>query len=274
MKKIFYFVGILLLFSGCTEEIDFDLNDSQTRIVIDARFTTEEKVHYVYLEQTSSYYDDQQGDEISGATVKMIQGNSTVFLTEESPGVYATDSTFKVDVGKIYTCEVDWDGEVFTAIDTVQPVAVVDGIFAVQLFDTIPIIEEIDSSYSLLIFTQETPGLGDYYLWYYYVNGELLSDTLIEYSFTDDAFVDGAYVGGLPVYNIEQELVGPGDTVVLEQLSISRGHYDMLNSVLIQTVFRGGLFDGPPANVPSNFDNGALGFFVLSDISRAETVVL
>ena len=52
-----------------------------------------------------------------------------------------------------------------------------------------------------------------------------------------------------------------GSTVRVQMFGISKGYYDFLDG-LGKQVFRGGLFDGPPANISSNFDNGALGYFV------------
>ena len=44
------------------------------------------------------------------------------------------------------------------------------------------------------------------------------------------------------------------------------------NTALGQQVFRGGLFDGPPANVPTNVSNGAMGYFSASSVTYSETI--
>lgn len=56
--------------------------------------------------------------------------------------------------------------------------------------------------------------------------------------------------------------------VRLQMLSISKQKYDFYMAILLETDFSGAGFAGPPANVPTNLSNGALGFFSVSDVTE------
>ncbi|MFQ3574954.1 MAG: DUF4249 family protein [Cytophagales bacterium] len=49
-------------------------------------------------------------------------------------------------------------------------------------------------------------------------------------------------------------------------LSVGKDEYDYLTAISNQMNNSGGLFDGPPANVKSKFNNGALGVFLVSSL--------
>jgi len=53
----------------------------------------------------------------------------------------------------------------------------------------------------------------------------------------------------------------PGTKIVRTKYSLSAAHQSFLRSLLMETQWRGGLFDVQPGNVKSNISNGAFGFF-------------
>jgi hypothetical protein len=68
----------------------------------------------------------------------------------------------------------------------------------------------------------------------------------------------------------KQEVLFPEGTMVYrKKYSLSEDHQSFIRSLLIETEWRGGLFDVEHGNVQSNFTNGTLGYFgvcqVLSD---------
>ena len=48
---------------------------------------------------------------------------------------------------------------------------------------------------------------------------------------------------------------------------ISKEQYEHNTALMLETDWGGGPFSGPPANVPSNISNGALGFFSANAVS-------
>ncbi|MEM9340065.1 MAG: hypothetical protein AAGA66_15115 [Bacteroidota bacterium] len=68
-------------------------------------------------------------------------------------------------------------------------------------------------------------------------------------------------------------MVKAGVSIRQFKASLSDQHYSFMRAVFAETQFRGGLFYVIPGNVPTNVDNGGLGFFGASAvISRTFTV--
>jgi hypothetical protein len=55
-------------------------------------------------------------------------------------------------------------------------------------------------------------------------------------------------------------------------ISISKAYYDFLTALMIETVWRGTPWDGPPANIPGNISNGGKGFFRASAVTRKSNI--
>jgi len=49
--------------------------------------------------------------------------------------------------------------------------------------------------------------------------------------------------------------------------------WDVFWAVFNETEFNGGLFDAPPANVPTNVSNGAIGYFGAAAVTEIEAIV-
>jgi hypothetical protein len=101
------------------------------------------------------------------------------------------------------------------------------------------------------------------------IDGQLYTDTITEVSFASDEFVNGNYVRDYPVLRIrEPDIASEGSDVTLEMFAVTRNYYTFLSALMIETVWRGSPWDGPPANVPGNISNGAKGYFRVSAVKR------
>ncbi len=60
-----------------------------------------------------------------------------------------------------------------------------------------------------------------------------------------------------------------GDVITLQMCGITEEYYEFIEGVQREKRGRYPLFSGPPANVRSNLDNGALGFFTAFSASYA-----
>ena len=90
----------------------------------------------------------------------------------------------------------------------------------------------------------------------------------------DDANINGNYIYDAELFRIEQEKITKDETTIkISMQAISKQQYDYNLAVLLETVYKGGPFDGPSANVPSNISNGALGFFSANSVTYVETTV-
>lgn len=268
MKQQLYIalVFVATILFSCEKEIDFDLNNQENaRLVVEASITNQTKVHTVELTRTTSYYENQAAPRETGATVTVFDGNTTQTLTETSPGTYQTPSTYAGVIGRTYTLNITTkDNETYTATSLLEPVAAIDTV----LFEVGKDFENFD----VLImqhFGPEPAGVGNNYMWLVDINGIDYTEKVVDLMFVTDEFVDGNYIAGFEFQEIYLEDLPQDDTlnVTVEMHSISKPYYDFLLAILLETEFNGGLFSGPPANIPSNISNGALGFFRASAVS-------
>ena len=101
--------------------------------------------------------------------------------------------------------------------------------------------------------------MDDYYLWRYFINGKLITDTLEKTTFASDEIVNGNYL-----YNFEMGFItdgATGDTLTVETNSITKDYYNFIISFFYETKWSSAPFAGPPANIKTNIDNGAVGYF-------------
>jgi len=283
MKKLIYYPFVLLLcvfvFSSCEEKIDLELDESFTRIVVEGEITTDQKAHLVKLSTSSSYFYNEQAPTVSDAEVSIADDQGNVFLLTEIPngsGMYYTDSLVAGVVGNTYTLliegvDIDGDGkeEVYEASEQLMPQLPLDSLTFEYTETMIRGGQEI-KGYAVNIWGQENPTPGDYYQWRYYKNGKLETDTISEYAFVDDGLVNGNYIIGFTVFVAQAQ---PGDTILVESRSMTKEYYEFVVSFLVETVWSGGGFGGPPANIKTNVSNGGMGWFNASYVSRVEGII-
>lgn len=260
--------------SSCTKVIEFDLNSSLPRLVVEGSITTETKAHVVKLTKTSNYYYNQTAPIVSGADVSISDGTNTFVLTESpvGSGVYKTADNVAGQINSTYTLTIVSDGKTYTATSRLDPVAPIDSIEVKQLFESFFGIT--DSSYTLSLYTVEPAGAEpDYYFWKYSVNNIPQTDTLRRISFQDDALINGSPIIDVPIFGIPQDRIEVGDTVTLYQYSTDKKFLDFIMGFMLETDWRGTPFDGPPANPPTNLTNGAIGFFYASDVISSSRIV-
>jgi hypothetical protein len=65
-----------------------------------------------------------------------------------------------------------------------------------------------------------------------------------------------------------------GDKITLVMNSIDKPFSDYLTALQIETTPKNPLFSGPPANIPSNISNGAIGVFATYSVSIGQAIVI
>jgi hypothetical protein len=266
------------VFNSCTKVIDFDVSEANIRLVIDGSVTSEFKQHQVKISKTGSYFSGIRPPVVSGASIQVSDGLTiwNYFEKTDEPGTYFSQISFKAEQGKTYSIKVQVEGQEYTASEAMQVGATLDSLDIQQFFKPIPFENAIDSSYTLSVWGQEVGGQRNYYMWKYKINGSFgRTDSLQNIYFLDDKGIDGAYIPGYPIYYIDQKDLISGDTLALYGYTITDEYYQFLRSVLLETYWRGGgPWDGPPANIPTNFTNGALGYFWVAPVSIKSTILL
>ncbi len=281
MKKYTIF-NILLIFLfawviySCTEEMEIELDDEQTRLVVYGTLSTDTTIHTVRLSETSNYFDDAKPPAVSGADVKIEGTDGTVINLHErsgEPGVYDTDPNTYGKIGIAYTLfinnvDIDDDGknETYQATDSIRPIGVADSIKLLYFENSFIQLWQVH------LFAEEPSGK-DYYLFKLHLNNQLYTDTLTEIAAADDQFLDTiSRKTGVPVQSIESNATATGDIITFELNSITEQYYYFF--MQLQDEVRGqSPFKGPPSNVITNINNGAVGFFGTYSVDRASTLV-
>ena len=105
----------MAFFAACTEDIVIDMEEGNHRIGVEASFTNEMKRHETILSYTADFYNQNEIQMVSGATVYVTDGVDTMYYYEddEQPGHYFTDSVEgrKNTVYRLSVEAVDLNGE-------------------------------------------------------------------------------------------------------------------------------------------------------------------
>ena len=70
-----------------------------------------------------------------------------------------------------------------------------------------------------------------------------------------------------------REAVSPGDTIRFEMNCIDQAYYNFVTEAQLEIAGYYPLFSGPPSNVKSNIEGGALGIFTAYSIQEYELVL-
>lgn len=269
MKNSLIFSLFCLLLASCTERIDLELNPNNIKkLVVNAWFTNEAKPHEVYLSLTGDYYTNQTPEPATGAVVSISDGENTYSLTEETPGHYFTEAHVKGEAWKNYTLQINWNGENYSATSLLRPVTPIDSV-QVRISD-FQVDTDTLTDYGAFLFALEPSTLDDSYYWKVFLldNPNDLVNT--HWQIAEDDFVNGKEIGGAETVTFPAK---PGDVYVFEQYSITDDAFDFLLGVQTETIYKGSIFDTPPSNIPSNIDNGALGYFMTCSVVRDTILV-
>ena len=116
------FVAIFLgaAICACEQIVDFDVEDVEQNIVIDASITNTQNNNYVKLSYTESAFKNDPGRNVSGANV-MLSDNSGTWesLSETQPGVFPISKISGV-YGRSYTLKVEYEGNVYSGSSTMM----------------------------------------------------------------------------------------------------------------------------------------------------------
>lgn len=265
-RHIFPTIIILLFFSACTEKIDLELGDTYARLVVEATITDRDDHHEIMLSRTASYFHNDQSPRVVGAEVHISSGDYRWQLLQYAPGQYIATEKFAAQVGETYHLEIHYEGRRYRASSLMKPVAAIDSL-SVRPHAWLPGHQE------LLIHFQEPAETADFYMWKVYRNGENLTNSALRVRIASDDLINGQYLH-YPFYTFRPDdgLLEAGDHIRVEMYSISEDYFLFLTAMRRNQGATGGPFAGPPANIPSNIDNGALGFFLAASVSDAELV--
>lgn len=268
--KIYFPFLIIAVLISCTDVVDVEVQKGPERLVVEASLDWEKgtpgNVQTIHLRKSTPFFDEDTILEATGAMVTVTNdSNGTVFaFTDQNDGSYRT-ANFQPILGQTYTLRIEYNGEVYTAQETMTSVTEITNVFQArdEGFD-----EELLEVH-LVFIDPETEG--DNYLFKFQRRGDLLPD--LEYA--EDEFVNGNEIDWW--YEIEDEEDVPpfqaGDVVDIEMYGISRAYYDYIK-ILIDQLGGVGIFETTPVAVKGNVinetnsENYAFGYFRLTEVNK------
>jgi len=272
-------IAMGILNSACTEKIEIDLDSTYARLVVEGEVTTDSIKHFVNLSITSDYFSNRPAPRVQDAVVELTFGDETLQLIENEghPGLYETPYAFRGVVGTTYELDisqvdVDQDGveERYHASSTMM------GGPELQSVELKYYPSTYYSGYTVYMHGSHPPEIRDWFGFKLYKNSDLLTDSLYKYYVMSDELFDSGYFTGLPVGwlsdDYPRQAVHPGDTVSLEMNCIEEAYYDFVTEAQLEIYGYYPLFSGPPSNVTSNIDNGAVGIFAAYSIQRSSVI--
>lgn len=281
MKTVTYIAIFFLTLASCTKEVTLELADQEgTNVVVDASINDDSTRQWVRLSLTSSYYEETEGTPVSNAIVEISGNNKTYVFTEsahqDSAGYYYNDDISKELVVADYELTITNGDETYQATNRYEQNTVLDSIgFQLSPFTDFANSNLDDGEDSIFIYDIyvyfSNPGVEEFYFFDRYLNRELKTTKPADKSINDtEGLTD--YIG-ISVYSFNTNNTEPGDTLGVSINTISEEYYNFLVILFNQTDLSGNPFAGaPPANIPTNMSEGALGFFEISSRSYAEKV--
>lgn len=253
-----YVICIILFFTilACEREADWTYPDStEKKLVVDGKITNTKRNHTIRLLLTSGN-PNENFEPATEAEIYIAYADTTIILTESSPGIYHTDS-FRAVSDYLYHAIAIYEEDTFVATDQMYPITPIQNpIFEASsdwaAFFTITDIPSITPAFYQV--WADWSSLPDYDTISFESKSALLNYfTLSRYDITREFASDK-----------EKYYFPLGTELVIHKYSISKEYENFIRSMLMETEWRGGIFDVLYGNVPTNFSNGALGFFSVS----------
>lgn len=261
MKKIIYIFILSLFIISCEDVIDVDLETREPRLVIDASLSwvkgTSGNEQTIILSLTAPFFNNGVPP-ASGAIVSVSdsENNTFNFIEEGTSGIYK-NNTFIPVINGTYTLNVVYEGETYTASET---------LFAVPSIDSVE--QNNNGGFSgddieIKAFYTDPGNEENFYLFEFQNNQNV---PMLEVY--DDEFTDGNEIFGF----FSDDEMKSGDILSIKISGISRRHYDFMFILLQQTDEESGdPFETQPATVRGNClnttnpDNFPLGYFRVTE---------
>lgn len=284
-------LAAFLCFTSCTEDIIIDVEEGSPMIGVEASFTNELKQHEAILSYTSEFYNQNEIQMVSGATVFVTDNVDTVYYYEdlEQRGHYFTDIVAgKKNTMYKFCVEIpEPDGSVVSVYaESLMPdnVECIDSI-VVKHFngqnDSIPIMFFMDTLECVYPYFQSLSDPNIIYMPLMSINDSLVSDTLTQRMAIPIGGYAGYYINGpkmqednkeIPIAYFLRSELNDGDRIQANLYSISPDYLSFMYSLMASSGSNPLL--GAPANVNTNIQPKGKGvgwFFTASSVS-AETV--
>ncbi|PWH87085.1 DUF4249 domain-containing protein [Brumimicrobium oceani] len=250
MKNILYITFLFLLTAtSCQKVIDLKVDDTEPKIVLEARYDATKEEVWVRISKTIDVFSAENYPQIKGAQVEIIDENGvSTPLADQGDGTYLFENYVPIFDSE-YAIKIVVDGETYEASDYLKNVVPLDSL-STEFQEASAFSEE-----GYVVFMNATDPFGsNYYGAIRKVNGEYRKELGDEFLF-DDSFSEGN-TQSVPIFS---ELYQVGDTVQIELNSYSEKTYNYLNQ--LRAIASGSEVSAAPANPVNQWSKEALGHF-------------
>jgi hypothetical protein len=248
---IFLPAVLVLLLISCEEETTWELQSSSRFIVADCILTNEPGPQELRLYRSTSTLNEEPVG-ISGAVVQISDGSQFFNFTEDpsDPGKYISDVPFRATIGENYRLTLS-SGErsdtAYVGMTGITPLGTID-------------ITPADSLYRLVYHeSREASMMEVYYDW------SAVPDYCAGYGAcqASEVYYTLDNIDAGKVFAPDRQIITfPEKTrIIRRKYSLSPAHQQFVRALLLETEWRGGLFDAEQGNIPTNFSNGVRGWF-------------
>jgi hypothetical protein len=253
---------LLLLTLSCEKITTWDIQPSDQFPVVDCIITNELKYQELTLYLSAKGL-NQNPEAISGAVITMNDGISTLSFSEIEPGKYRSAEPFMASAGNEYTLSVTCRG--ITAVARAEMVAITP-------LESLEIVAR-DSLFRFVYHSGNQPSMTEVFYDWSAVPGYCESYGSCQAS---EVFYTLDNIDVSKMFAPDRIIIPfpKGTQIIRRKYSLSKDHQQFIRSLLLETDWRGGLFDVEQGNVPTNFSSGMRGWFatcmVLSDTTYFE----
>ena len=279
LKHFWVYLSFLLLLTACEKGIDFDLEEAEPKLVVEATIENGQAPRVV-LTNSLAYFATLNPQQLANsfvrnAEVTISNGSKSHKLKEYAvnlaPGFnlyyYSIDSSnlstaFTGELATSYTLRIVTNGREYNAQTTIPAITKrLDSVWWKDAPATVDTTKAI-----VMIRATDKGGYGDYVRYYTKRNSEPFLPGLN--SVFDDLFIDGTTYelqvepGWNRSFEREEEdaFFSKGDTVTLKLSAIDKATYDFWRTMEYSYASVGNPFS-TPVKIDGNISGGALGYF-------------
>ena len=247
MKKLFWFLSMLFIFTNCEEVIDVDIPAEKPRLIVEALLRIDEskqiQTAQVKVGLTDSFYGEVSVTGLKQITITNVDmpntfsNPNTIFLLEVEPGVYEKQKNTAFFTSGELVFQFEHGEELYLARTHYVPAPAID-----TLIQDISGIATENNSKVDITFTDE-PDRDDFYLF------DLGFE---EFLVTKDEFYQGQQFQFSHIYEKKIEI---GEEVEVNILGVDRSFYNYMDLIIEQSEASLNLFATPVATIRGNIIN-------------------
>jgi hypothetical protein len=254
IKKYFHFkiwLFVLLPALSCEKQTTWDIQTSGTFPVVDCIITNELKYQELRLYQSADTMNTMPAG-ISGASIVLSDGTNTMEFGEDAfeAGRYVSEAPFRAAAGNRYRLTVTYGGISDTAYASMTAVT------PLEQFEIVP----YDSLSRFIFHSGSQPSMTE--VCYDWSDAEVYCEKYGSCK-ASEVFYTLDNIDISKQFAPDKQIIPfPENTrIIRRKYSLSDDHQRFIRSLLLETDWRGGLFDTEQGNVPTNFSHGVRGWF-------------